>query len=201
MPLISVLGAWSLVVIRRRALVGFVLLVLIANAVITHAYAHGENPLYLIPRNWRFAPDPWSLPVHPGLRDKLLLTAAVQKSCRKESVQQPNFVAIDYPNLNVNSANFYSEKQRPVTGLRCHYVNYYVNYGTFQTDVLQALNGIDRVRPAYILTVDPTQQVPADAFNVVTLSVAERLAHDPRYELASDPGDYILIFRRTRQEK
>jgi 4-amino-4-deoxy-L-arabinose transferase-like glycosyltransferase len=191
-PLISVLGAWSLVVVRGRAVPVFALVVLVANAAVTHSYAHNRDPFSWIPKYSVLTPYPWWLPAQPAMREKLLLTAAVHKSCRKESAQQPIFVAIDYPNVNVNSANFYSEKERRVTGLRCHYVN----YGSFQTDVQRALNVINGVGPAYVLTVAPDQQAPADAVNVVARPVAEHLAHDPQYELASEPGDYILIYRK-----
>jgi 4-amino-4-deoxy-L-arabinose transferase-like glycosyltransferase len=193
-PLISVLVAWSLAVIGRPVIVVFIFTLLTANAVVTRAYAHGRNPFYLVPKYWGLTPYPWLLPVQPEPRNKVLLTAAVQRTCRRETGSQPIFVATEYAELNVNSANFYSEKERGITGLRCSYVN----YGSFQTDVGEALSVINRIAPAYVLTVSPDKQPPADNVNVATRPVAEHLAHDPQYELVSEVGDYILIYRRVR---
>jgi 4-amino-4-deoxy-L-arabinose transferase-like glycosyltransferase len=193
-PLVSILVAWSLATIRRSAILALVMAALTSNAVVTGVYAHGGDVFYLIPPYGALTPQLWRLPVQPEPGDKLMLTAAVRASCHQETVRQPNFVAIDYPNVNVNSANFYSEKERTVTGLRC----FYMNYGTFQTDVQQALNLIERVGPAYVLTVAPGKQLPVDSINAVARLVAEHIAHDARYELVSDVEDYILIYKRAR---
>jgi hypothetical protein len=195
-PLISVLVGWSLSVARHRAITVSILCALGLNAIVTRVYAHGGNPLYLLPEHFAGTPYFWTTRVHPELHDKLLLIEAIRSSCRRETGQQSVFVAVDYDNLNINSANFYSEKERTITGLRCQYEN----YGSFQTDVQHALNVINRARSGYVLTVAPDKQPSVNAINVVSKPVAEHLAQDPQYELAWSVNDYILIYRRVRAE-
>lgn len=188
-PLVSVLLAWSLAVLRSRMVTIVVVALLAANTVIIHAFALGfTEQVWLSGRQ-----PPYLAPPERDARDKMRLRHAIDAVCGAQPLsRRPIFVAVEYAELNVNAANFYSEQQHALGGHRCAYVN----YGTFHTDVRRALDTIDRMAPGYVLTVAPAKQPPPDTVNVTTRAVAEHLALDPRYELAPGSTDYLLIYRR-----
>jgi hypothetical protein len=185
MPFVSVLVGWSLVIIVNR-LVGQVLLGALATNVATgHAYAHRFNLFHIAPINYL-------LPVERNDSDRALLVETVRRTCHRKDVNRPNLVVVSDVTLNMNSANFYSGKDSYTTGNRC----FYVTYNSFDPDVRHALDAINTVAPAYIVTFTPDKAVFPDYANVVSRPVTEHLAADPHYRLESAVGSYILVYHR-----
>lgn len=189
-PAAGILVAWSLSIIRNQIVQTLLFMTLALNAVSNHAYAHGRNPFHLTPHNYL-------LPVDRNTSDKVLLTDAVRSSCQRESASRPNFIVVSYATLNGNSINFYSEKDSYMLGYRCSYTT----FNFIETDLKRALDRIDAVAPAYVLTVSPEKQPPADFVNVVSRAVTEHLAHNPQYSLARGSGSYLLIYRKVDPSK
>jgi Dolichyl-phosphate-mannose-protein mannosyltransferase len=189
-PAAGILVAWSLSIIRNQIVQILLFMALALNAAINHAYAHGPNPFHITPHNQL-------LPVDRNTSDKVLLTDAVRSSCQRESARQPNFIVVSYATLNVNSINFYSEKDGYMVGYRC----FYATFNFFETDLGRALERIAAVAPAYIVTVAPERQPPPDFVNVVSRAVTEHLARDPGYTLAPGSGTYLLIYRKADPSK
>jgi hypothetical protein len=186
MPMTGVLIAWSLSIIRIR-MVGQIFFVALAiNAAINHAYAHGRDPFHI-------AAAPYLRQVDRNTTAKDLLTETVRSTCGQQSVNRPNLIVVSYATLNVNSINFYSEKESYISGHRCSYTS----YNSFDPDVQHALEVIRAVRPAYIVTVAPERQPLPDFANMASRPVTEHLALDPRYRLVSDSGSYVLIYREV----
>jgi hypothetical protein len=104
---------------------------------------------------------------------------------------------VSYATLNVNTINFYAAKESYATGFRC----FYTSYNSFDPDVQHALDAIDAIAPAYVVTVAPERQTSdslrPDFANRASHPVTEHLAHDPRYRLESSPGSYIQVYRRV----
>jgi Dolichyl-phosphate-mannose-protein mannosyltransferase len=187
MPLVPLIGAllgWSFAIIRNRLVVTLVVAALIFNTAVNHLYAHGINL-------FRIAAHPWMSKVDRNTRDKDLLMNAIRSSCRPETADRLNVVAVAYLTLSGPSADFYSAKYRYFTGYGCTYVQ------LGESDVQRALDWIIELQPAYVLTVAPEKQSPAAFMNYASSrGVAERLANDRRFELAAGSGDYLLIYRR-----
>jgi len=191
-PMTGVLVAWSLSIIRIR-IVGPVFFVALAiNAAINHGYAHGRDPFHI-------APAAYLRQANRNTTAKDLLNEAVRSTCGQQNVNRPNLIVVSYATLNVNSINFYAEKESYITGHRCTYTS----YNSFDPDVQHALDIIKAIRPVYIVTVAPERQPPpgspsAPAFvNMASRPVTERLALDPHYRLASGSGAYLLIYRNA----
>jgi hypothetical protein len=184
-PMIGVLVAWSLSVIRMRIVGQIFFLALAINAAINHAYAHGLDPIHV-------ALLPYLRQVDRNITARDLLIKTVRSTCGQENVDRPNLIVVNYATLNTNSANFYSEKESYVTGRRCTYTN----YDTFDPDVQRALDLIRAWRPIYIITVAPQKQPPPDFVNMTSRPVTEQLALDPHYKLISDDG-YLLVYREV----
>jgi 4-amino-4-deoxy-L-arabinose transferase-like glycosyltransferase len=185
MPFISVLVGWSLFVIGNRLVEQLLLGTLAINVIIDHTYAHGLNLFHI-------APAAYLLPVDKNTIDRTMLVEAIRSTCHREDVNRPNFVVVSYANLNANSVNFYSGKESHTTGNRC----FYFAYNSFDPNVQHALDTINAVGPAYIVTVAPEKQPLPDFANVVSRRVTEHLSVDPRYRLESGIGSYIQVYHR-----
>lgn len=187
LPMIGILVSWSLSIVRNIYVSILFLIGLIANTAIDHAYAHGHLPLLGLR-------SPWLAPVDHNNSNAANLTEAVRATCAPEIANGYNIVGVEYAEFNANSAEFYSTKQRYLTGYRC----YYISLGYAEADMQRALDRINAVGPKYILTIKPEKQVPPDFLNVVSLPMAKRLQMDSRFELVSNTEDYVLIFKKVR---
>jgi hypothetical protein len=190
-PAIGILFGWALTSIRNETVQVVLFIGIVLNAAVNHAYSHGHNPFHIIAHNYLWQVD-------RSTSDKALLTQAVRSTCRPEIADRPNFIVVSYLTLNVNSINFYSEKDSYIFGYHCTYTTH-----NFETDLKRALDGISAVAPAYIVTVAPEKQPPRgsapgfapDFVNAVSRAVTEHLASDIRYTLAPGSGKYLLIYR------
>ena len=182
-PMVGVLAAWSLSIIRKRVVEQVAFLTLAMNAAVNHAYSHGADPFLI-------APAPYLLQADWKPHDKETLTQAVRSTCHQEHTNRPNLIAVSYAALNVNSINFYAAKESYATGYRCAYTS----YNSFDTDSRHALDTIRAVSPLYIVTVAPDRQPPPDFVNAASRPVSEHLAIDPHYRLVSGSGSFLQIY-------
>ncbi len=187
LPVIAALLAWSLSVLKNRVISWLVLLAVLTNAAINHAFAFGLNPL-------RVTPVSWLRTIQWGGEDKAILTNVVDSTCSQAIANRYTIIGVEYVELNANSASFYSAKQRRLHGYRC----YYTSLGYAEKDIDEAFRRLDRVGPDYFVTVVPEKQRTPDFLNEVSRPAAERIARDPRFVLAPGSGDYVLIYRRVR---
>lgn len=191
MPAIGILVGWSLSM-WNQTVQAFFFAASVLNAALNHGYAHGYNPLNISAHNYLWQVD-------RNTNDKILLSQAVRSTCRPKTAGRPNFIVVSYLTLNVNSINFYSEKNRYAFGYRCTYeTNRFM-----ETNVAAALDRINAVAPAYVVTVAPERQphpgsepgFAPDFVNVVSGPVTEHLSKDVRYTPATQSGSYLLIYR------
>jgi hypothetical protein len=123
-----------------------------------------------------------------------VLTTAVRTTCPPENANRTNLFVVDYIRLNLNSANFYSEKDSYTTGYRCNY--WHIGYA--ETDVQRALDRLNAVAPPYVITVVPERQPLPDFLNICTKDMTLIIASDPHYSLTTKPGDYLQVYRKVR---
>ena len=115
-PMIAALVIWSLATMGSRMVSVIVLLGLAGNAAVLHAYALGVPVL-------KSGPRLFLNPVHRDQDERSRLTLVIQSTCPQEVAGSYNITIGDYPSFNVNSANFFSEKEKYANGLRCRYLN------------------------------------------------------------------------------
>ncbi len=185
LPMIAVLLAWSLSLIRNKYLSSLVVVGLLVNAVVVHGFTHGKVPLFGLR-------SPWLATVKRSAVDKHILTEAVDATCQKEIANAYNIIAVEYDQFSANSAAFYSAKRQYGAGYRC----YYTSLGYAETDIQRALNRINLVAPKFVLTVEPSKQTPPDYLNAVSLPMAKLLATDPKFVLTSTIENSVLVYRR-----
>jgi 4-amino-4-deoxy-L-arabinose transferase-like glycosyltransferase len=182
-PMVAVAIAWSVNSIHRYAVSAIVVIGLVANMAINHAYAHGYNPFEIKPL---YVP----LAERTG-NDKRRLNEVVALTCDSNSVGRHSIIGVEYLSLNANSANFYAEKQAYRNGSKCSYTN----LGYLQKDLGAALARIERGQTKFVVTVAPDLQPPADYTNRVSRAFAVHLAHDDRLALVNSIDREILIYR------
>ena len=158
----------------------------LANAALVYAFVFGANPLSI-------TPTAWLRPAHLSREDKINLKLLVDSTCNRTNIRGANIVGVEYPELNANSASFYSAKKRRTHGQRCYYTS--LGYAVMTTE--HAMQRMDLVAPDYFVTVAPSRQRPPDFLNVASRSVAELVAGNPRFVLSPGSGDYLLVYRRT----
>ncbi|HEX8664649.1 MAG TPA: glycosyltransferase family 39 protein [Beijerinckiaceae bacterium] len=189
-PLVAVLAGWSLSSLRREWLTAAAAVLFAANAVAGHLHAHGvialppaQTSVWLKP--YRVEPD--------SVRR---FERAVRLSCDPKSTHRHGVVGVERPDFNLNSAAFFSEKQKGALGYRCQYTS----LGYAETDVERALKRIDIMDSDYFVTL-PADRIPADpkdVLNQVAKPVAERIAANPGWERITDPSEPAQVFRRRR---
>jgi hypothetical protein len=186
-PMVAVLVGWSLKVVHLRSLsVAFVLL-LAFNAGINQLQSQGLKPLQISPYGYLYPPD------FSG-SDRTSLEEAIRITCREDMGNRWNLIAVDYKNLNTNSAAFYSAKMTFNVDWTCRYTN----LGFAPTDLNAGLSRITTVAPPFVLTVDPQRQPPSDFVNRLSKPVAEWLSHNPEFALAAVLKNGIVIYREQR---
>jgi 4-amino-4-deoxy-L-arabinose transferase-like glycosyltransferase len=182
-PMLAVAVGWSVNMIGRDAISATVVVGLVGNGAISHAYAHGYNPLQV---------RPLYVPVAERVgKDKRRLNEVVDLTCDSNGAGRYSIIGVEYLSLNANSANFYAEKRAYRNGYRCNYTN----IGYLQNDLDLAMARIDSVKPEFVVTVAPDLQPPADYTNRVSRAFAVNLAHDGRLALVNAIGREILIYR------
>jgi len=184
-PMVAVLIGWSLTVFHMRLLSVPVVLLLAFNAGINQMQSQGLNPLQITPYGYLFPPD---------LResDRTSLEEAIRITCPKDMGDRWNVIAVDYKNLNTNSAAFYSAKMTFNVDWTCRYTN----LGFAPTDLNAALDRIMTVAPPFVLTVDPQRQPPPDFVNRLSKPVAEWLSHNPEFAPEAVLESGIVIYRK-----
>ena len=186
-PMIAILLSWSLSVLRQKILTALFVCALAASTVFVNSSTFGMDILNLtkIPEYWQAQFD---------RNDASVLTTAVRTTCPPENANRTNLFLVDYIRLNLNSANFYSEKDSYTTGYRCNY--WHIGYA--ETDVQRALDRLNAVAPPYVITVAPEKQPLPDFLNICTKDMTLIIASDSHYSLTTKPGDYLQIYRKVR---
>ncbi len=187
LPMVGALLAWSLSRIGKAWISVLFLVIVIANAAMNHAFAEGIRPI-AVPYT------PWIRAVQADPANKIALAVATRSTCDAATVNRYIVIGVEYPAFNANSASFFSAKDRRMRGFRCSYTS----LGYAETDVQRALKRIIDIGALYVATVMPDKQPPPDFLNEASKPIAERLAADPRFELAPGSGDYVLIYRRKQ---
>jgi hypothetical protein len=184
-PFAGVLVAWSLSVLRVRWLSVAFLGIFVVNAAANHALSFGRNPGRLIS-------NAWLQPTDRDLGNRDRLAAIVAATCTPEAAGRWIVLAVNYPSLNGNSANFFAAKDPSTLGHRCSYINFPI----FETDIDKDFAFIfDIARAYYVVTLEPSkQQTTPDWINRLAKPIAERLARDDRFVLRTTLGD-ILIYQ------
>jgi hypothetical protein len=196
-PMIAVLVGWSLKVLSPKVLSpkgprvpllsAAVILLLAGNAAVNHALGFGRNPLYVVPYNYFQAPD------LDGV-SRSYLDAAIGVTCPREATNRWNVIAVSYPHLNSNTANFTSQKLMIGEPWRCRYGD----PGFAQTDLAAGLDRIIGLNPLYIVTLDAARQPVPDFANRISKPITEWLAQYPRYEeVLRLPNGYIVYRERA----
>lgn len=184
-PLIGILAAWSLSVLRARWLSLIFLAAFIVNAAANHALSFGVNP-------WKLSPNGWILPLDPDLGPRSRLQAIITATCTPETLGHWIILAVNYASLNGNSANFFAAKDASTLGHRC----LFTNFPLFETDIEKLFAFIDTAQAYYVITEEPSSQPSPDWINSNAKPVAERLAQGNRYALSIKIGD-VLIYKRN----
>jgi hypothetical protein len=186
LPMIPIVLAWSIETLGSRILSGLMCLGLAVNAAVVNVAPFGPDP-------YRLREYPWMIALQRDRNDKALLERIVNVTCRPENADHHNVIAVEYPYVNFNSADFYSLKERLTSGYRCH-------YHAVVSGVNELKNAIERVKsisPDYVVTVVPEKQFKPDFLNLVSREFAEYIAGSPEYALVERMNDYVLIFRRN----
>jgi len=186
-PMIAILVAWALNLVRARLMsLGFVTAFAV-NAMITHLFSAGIDPLHVAPFAYLASPDLRGSPDLPFLKE------AIGPTCSVGSDDQPRVIAVSYRNLNANSVMFYSAQLNFETDRRCRYS--FLPFAS--TDFGATVDFITRVDPPFIVTVDPARQPPPDFVNPLSKPLAEWLALHPKYEriLAMENG--FMVYRKA----
>jgi hypothetical protein len=103
-----------------------------------------------------------------------------------------NVVAVEYPWLNADSADFFSAKERLRTGIRGRYMS----LGYTQSDPTAAMNRIEVSRARYVITVSEQHQVTPDFVNLVSLPVLKLMRQDSRFsEYPFQSKNGLVVFK------
>jgi hypothetical protein len=190
-PLVAVLCGWSLSWFASTWLTAIALLVLATNTMVMNANMLGLT---------RFAG--WSMkylttPPHRNAGQKKALMQAVRLACNHALPSRVVLVGVESPQLNANSASFYSLK-RPQTRGKCAFTN--LGYPPVTT-LDAAIARLRQTRAKYFITFR-NDLLPAsgegDWLNVVTKPIAEWVAGNPDFRRLSKPDDAIQVYRRLK---
>jgi hypothetical protein len=179
-PMIAVLTGWALSAISLPVLTSAAIVLLVGNAAVNHAHAlriiDAPSFIYLL----RF--DDSAL-------DRRRLDRVAEVTCHGE---RWNVIAVAYPAMNSESANFHAQKRRlGRRDARCRYAN----LGALG-DVAATMSMIRQLSPAFVITIAPEAQVkPPDRLNVLSLRVTEGLAGEPNLRLLERSQDGLIIYK------
>jgi 4-amino-4-deoxy-L-arabinose transferase-like glycosyltransferase len=171
-PMIAVLIGWCLKVIPVTPIIARTLVVaLLFNAGITQLFALGISPIHVVPFGYLVPVNRQSPP------DVAYLKAVIAPTCISDD-PSPKIIAVNYRNLNVNGAMFYSAQMNYGQGNGCKY-----HWLPFPSKGLYAaIDFISFVDPTFIVTVQATQQPPPDFVNELSRPLAEWIADNKNYE-------------------
>jgi len=196
--MIAVLLGWALSVFQIRALSMAMLVALTAGGLVNHGISFGYNFWGLTSFNY----------VHPPVNDpsnRQLLTAAVRATCHDGNDGRWNVLGVAYTWLNGHAAIFASAKEALREGSRpCMYMN----YDWREKDTVRAIDTIFSIKAQYIITVSAEKQpqmmegVGEPKFaNVISLSIAEALARDPRFVRTPESNNTVLIYQPAAEAR
>jgi hypothetical protein len=185
-PLFAPIVAWSLSRLKQTAITVVFLLAFALNGVAAHAFAHGYDPL-------RLATNTWLRQVHPDTGDADTLDKIVALTCGMTSPHGLSVIGVEYPELNQNSAQFYSAKHAPNRSAICQYGS----LGYTETEVDRAWQRLFDRDVQQVVTLTAGSFSRQDAFNVTATAIGERLAASEQFALAEHVGERVLIYRRA----
>jgi len=190
-PMIAVLLGWALSVLEIRALSAAMLVALAAGGLVNHAVSFGYDLVGVISFNYLGA-------LHNDTARRQLLTAAVQATCHDGNEGQSNVVAVSYSWLSYHTATLTSNKEALRQGSRpCIYLP--VNMQ--ERDLAHAIDTIVSMKAKYVITVSAETQHQMEAagepkfVNLISLSLMEALARDPRFVRTAESNNTVLIYR------
>ncbi len=183
-PLVAVLIAWALTVLRCMLFCAAIFAAATANAAVVNASSLGVSP-------WLY---PWLWPVDRKTTEMEAVTGAVAASCNDSGETHPVAVAVSFRWANANTANFYAWKQRVTTGTGCLY------YHMPQTDLDNIWQWMDQYKVEIVVTAtrDPLDNVPEFA-NKKAQEIAAFMASSPRFELMPGSTERFQIYKRLNQ--
>jgi hypothetical protein len=122
-------------------------------------------------------------------RDMSRLRAAVAQTCPPDHDPRFRVIGVEYPSFNANSAPFYAAIQRRTQHTACPHTS----LGYTETYVQRALTRLARLPAHEVVFIAPAWPPPANAFNAVSLAVAESLRSNPAHELSVSQDGEIWI--------
>jgi hypothetical protein len=185
-PILAVLLSWSLGVFDRFALNVIVISVLATGAIVVESAAFGPS--------WAGARlSPWLTPYQHDPAAAERLRQAVRLTCARPYRNLPTIIGVEFPELNANSAAFYSADARRKRGYKCSYKS----LGYAEADTEKALRRIDDLKARFVVTISPNLlPLEADPFNKVARTVSERLAGGIKFAPVADLGGGVLVYER-----
>src|ERR1700730_1360340 len=188
-PMIATLTGWSLRVLPiSRILSGAFVVLLVFNPTITHLFVLGIDPFHVRPFAYLVPPQRLAPPELAYLKEVLVPT------CMSED-PRARMIAVNYRNLNVNGAMFYSAQMRYGVGKGCKY--HWLPFPSRGLDA--AIDFISLVDPLFIVTVQATHQPPPDFVNDLSRPLAEWIDANKNYERILLLENGYSVYRQRTQ--
>jgi hypothetical protein len=188
-PLVALLFAWTLVMLRRRWLTPGAAVLLAANWTAVHAAAHGFVTLPGDTMGYLQAPL-----LNAAAMERM--TRAVRESCYPSRAGWLAVIGAELPEFNLPTADFYAEKMRRMVGYRCAYTW----LGYLEGNARRAIKKLYDSAADIFVTL-PVEEIPAagaDRLDRVSRPVADWIATSPDFERITSEGDTLVIYRRKR---
>ncbi len=186
-PLV-VLVIWTLAQMRDKSFSAVACVLLAGQWTINHLQAHGHLA-------HRSDVTPWLMPaeIDAGRHDEIV--HLVRSTTIEDRRDQMNVIGVDYPWLNQNSCEFFSVQATLDGSSECRFTS----LGFAETDANRAWNRLlNDLNSPYFVSVEPKHRPPSDQFNVVTLSVLERVETDKRFTRVPFESRFgIIVFKQT----
>lgn len=137
----------------------------------------------------------WLYSINTSSKDKQSLTTLVDATCSKEEKERYNIIGLELPELNANSAEYFSAKQLLKQNFRC----YYTSLGYAEKDPAKAWQRLLDLNINYFVTLQPSlNSKPADPFNQVTLPILDRVQKSAKFKLQSSIDDKsVLLYKQV----
>jgi len=188
LPYLAIVLSWILKNVNQKIIVVFVGCLLTCQLVVVQCQSFAFTPLNPDLSYWLYS-------INTRNKDKQSLTALVDATCSKEEKERYNIIGVELPELNANSAEYFSAKQLLKQNFRC----YYTSLGYAEKDPEKAWQRLLDLNINYFVTLQPSLNFkPADPFNQVNLPILDKIQKSPKFKLQSFIDDQsVLLYKRV----
>lgn len=188
LPYLAIVLSWILKNVSQKIIVVFVGFLLTCQLVVVQCQAFAFTPLNPDLSHWLYS-------INTSSKDKQSLTTLVDATCSKEEKERYNIIGLELPELNANSAEYFSAKQLLKQNFRC----YYTSLGYAEKDPAKAWQRLLDLNINYFVTLQPSlNSKPADPFNQVTLPILDRVQKSAKFKLQSSIDDKsVLLYKQV----